>query len=201
MALPRRQRRRDWLAELCSEGPTQVTTKHFILSSSGNFIFQIQTGFDFQKCYHEHFYFPEILKSEFGCLHFSVCDWCHWHRARKSERFISYPMVPRKNIFKVCLSILHLTAPLTTSDCCLQSANAKPPQGVVQQHQPEQYPSSNIHNQTTLDLEIKFHDANKWHQTWLSLGPCVCCGTLLGAPSDKSQNQIPTHTFEVHKPC
>ena len=33
--------------------------------------------------------------------------------------------------------ILHLTAPLTTSDCCLQSANAKPPQGVVRQHQPQ----------------------------------------------------------------
>ena len=58
MALPRRQRRRDWLAELCSEGPNQVTTKHFILSSLGKLIFQIQKGFDFQKCHHEDFLFP-----------------------------------------------------------------------------------------------------------------------------------------------
>ena len=111
MALPRRQRRRDWLAELCSEGPNQVTTKHFILSSSGKLIFQIQKKANVTM---KTFYFPEILKSEFWLFAFSVCDWCHWHRARKSERFISCPSAPRKNIticmffwnaiFKVCLA-------------------------------------------------------------------------------------------------
>ena len=48
MALPRRQRRRDWLAELCSEGPYQVTTKQFILSS-GKLILQLPRRFIFQK--------------------------------------------------------------------------------------------------------------------------------------------------------
>ena len=57
MALPRRQRRRDWLAELCSEGPNQVITKHFILSISGKLIFQTQKKANVTM---KTFYFPEI---------------------------------------------------------------------------------------------------------------------------------------------
>lgn len=194
MALPRRQRRRDWLGELCSEGPNQVTTKHFILSSSGKLIFQIQKGFDFQKCHHEHFYFPEILKSEFWLFAFSVCDWCHWHRARKSERFISYPSAPRKKhhylhvflkraIFKACLASyiwLHPWQRQTVASKVQTQSLLKVLCGSInlrtvsieQCSQPDHaWPGNQISRckQVTPDMAVAGTMRLLWHSTWSTL--------------------------------
>ena len=158
------------------------------------------------------FYFPEILKSKFDCLLSQFATGATGTELGSPSASFPIQARRRKNI-TICMffETRHLQKLVLhpTSDCTPDNVRLLPPKCkrkassrcCAAASTSEQYPSSNIHKQTTLDLEIKFHDANKWHQTWLSLGPCVCCGTLLGAPSDKSQNQIPTRTSEVHKPC
>ena len=141
-------------------------------------------------------YFSKSVTTEdCDCEFSSVCDWCHWHWARKSERFISYPNVPRRIIKHHQLRLFSRR----TSDCNFSLRRTVASKVQTQSLLKVLCSSINLRTvsfeqclQCSTRLGIKFHDANKWHQTWLSLGPCVCCGTLLGAPSDTSQNQIPT---------